>query len=335
MLKYSNYKKALLDFLAEEWKQPTYAPIIGQRELYVGLGDHAWLYTCESGIVTRQPVSVLRCSHYEADTRVVWHIKHISETNTDAQSNVVVRCDDTDILVTLLVHVANMPVHIWMDVGKSGNNTRRYIDVTLLASHLGSDMTRALPGFHAFTGCDYTAAFFRKGKVRPLSIMEKGDFVTSFGMLGESETLPPTVIVQLESFTCTVYGNSRLNSTNEARYSLFCDKLSPKCHAQPMDKIKKVEPSMLPPSKPALMQKIKRANLVASMWKGANKETPCTWKPENNGWKLTNRKYELFWYDSNQMPDTVCSHIDEDVLAEEDDTVQDYCSSSDESDSSE
>ncbi len=165
--------------------------------------------------------------------------------------------------------------------------------------------------------------------------MEKGDFVTSFGMLGESETLPPTVIVQLESFTCTVYGNSRLNSTNEARYSLFCDKLSPKCHAQPMDKIKKVEPSMLPPSKPALMQKIKRANLVASMWKGANKETPCTWKPENNGWKLTNRKYELFWYDSNQMPDTVCSHIDEDVLSEEDDTVQDYCSSSDESDSSE
>ncbi len=163
--------------------------------------------------------------------------------------------------MTLIVHAKDAPVNVWMDVGKSGNNTRRYIDVTSLASHLGSDMTQALPGFHAFTGCDYTAAFFRKGKVRPLSLMEKGDFVTSFGILGKTETANPAVVSQLESFVCNMYGKSRLVSANEARYAVFCDKFSPKCQAQPMDKIKKVEPSILPPSQPVLLQKNKKGQI--------------------------------------------------------------------------
>ena len=36
-----------------------------------------------------------------------------------------------------------------------------------------SDHCPALPGFHAFTGSDYTASFSRKGKVRPLALLEK------------------------------------------------------------------------------------------------------------------------------------------------------------------
>ena len=36
-----------------------------------------------------------------------------------------------------------------------------------------SDHCAALPGFHAFTGSDYTASFSRKGEVRPLALLEQ------------------------------------------------------------------------------------------------------------------------------------------------------------------
>ena len=35
----------------------------------------------------------------------------------------------------------------------------RYIDLTAIAEHLGSDVCTALPALHAFSGCDSTSAF--------------------------------------------------------------------------------------------------------------------------------------------------------------------------------
>ena len=41
------------------------------------------------------------------------------------------------------------------------------IDVSKLHRKLEDALTRALPGYHAISGCDYAAAFYRKEKVRP------------------------------------------------------------------------------------------------------------------------------------------------------------------------
>ncbi len=57
-------------------------------------------------------------------------------------------------------------------MGKS-SNTRHYIDVTDLVQELGPGLCQAMLGFHHFTGSDYSATFFKKGKIRPLQIMEK------------------------------------------------------------------------------------------------------------------------------------------------------------------
>ena len=49
-----------------------------------------------------------------------------------------------------------------MDIG-SGNH-RRLVDVTEITRQLyilKSGLPEALPGFHAFTGCDFTSAFYR------------------------------------------------------------------------------------------------------------------------------------------------------------------------------
>ena len=40
-------------------------------------------------------------------------------------------------------------------------------------SNWSSDVRKSLLAFHAFTGCDYTSAFVRKGKVKPFAKLVK------------------------------------------------------------------------------------------------------------------------------------------------------------------
>ncbi len=108
LLKLSSYKHALLNFLVDEWTRQIYADIIYEHKLHVGLVDKTWKYTSDEGTVSRQPMEALKCSHDEADTRVVWHLTEMSDQEQDA--NVVVRCDDTDILVMLLTHITHLPL---------------------------------------------------------------------------------------------------------------------------------------------------------------------------------------------------------------------------------
>jgi len=45
--------------------------------------------------------------------------------------------------------------------------------------------TSALLGFHAFTGCDSTNAFKRKGKVKLIKLLFKSQkYIDAFSMLG-------------------------------------------------------------------------------------------------------------------------------------------------------
>ena len=60
--------------------------------------------------------------------------------------------------------------------GQTGTgNKLRYVDVTQIFEQLGPSLCRSLPGFHAFIGCDYNPAFFKKGKQRSFNIMKKNE----------------------------------------------------------------------------------------------------------------------------------------------------------------
>ena len=77
---------------------------------------------------------------------------------------------------------------------KTGTKNRtRIIDMKKvresLVSHIGEihmeDFLEALPGFHAFTGCDTWSSFAGKGKVKAFNIVTKTDkYVQLFKMLG-------------------------------------------------------------------------------------------------------------------------------------------------------
>ena len=117
-----------------------------------------------------EEIDDLYCTHEEADTRIFFHLNQVSSSR-----NVVIRTADTDCLIIALgnKHMFQPEIKIWLEVGVQSNNSQRFIDVNGLHAKLGEVFCKSLMGYHALTGCDYTASCCRKGKVKPLKILEK------------------------------------------------------------------------------------------------------------------------------------------------------------------
>lgn len=100
-------------------------------------------------------------NHEEADTLIAIHANKVTARH------VVVRASDTDVLVILVGSIGQRPevrsmTTLIMYCGMG--NTRRFINVSNIAEVLeetSPGIPQALPGFHAFTGSDYTSAFYR------------------------------------------------------------------------------------------------------------------------------------------------------------------------------
>jgi hypothetical protein len=302
-----SFKTSLLRFLADEWKNTSYAQTIAGHEVYVAVDETCYYFTATNGIVHRDEVVSLNCSHEEADTRIVLHVNHAHRS--DSKAFISVRGNDTDILVLLLYHVSHAlgTPKVWMDAGLSSTNNRRYISVTQLVDHMYQSVVDALPGLYAFTGSDYTASFMNKGKARPLGLMMKGpSFIECFGALGKTQSLPEKELATTEEFVCILYGRKNLKKVDNARFAMFLQNYAPKKIEDPMAKIKGINPSSMPPCKAVLANKIKRANYVASVWKNAGLVQPCTLSPEESGWILDDGSYKIKWFDGDQLPKSLC-----------------------------
>ena len=81
-----------------------------------------------------EDVPELYGDHLEADTRVMLHAKHADYVDP---GNIIVRANDTDISIILLVNESVLRMsHLWYDSGLDGNNTRRYTSITKLSHTL-------------------------------------------------------------------------------------------------------------------------------------------------------------------------------------------------------
>ena len=79
-----------------------------------------------------------------------------------------------------------------------------------------------MPGLHAFTGSDFTTSFYRKGKVKPLEVLEKdqdGTLIEFFCKLSSKEDPDQS---KAEEFICSLYGIKGLKNVNEARHTKLC-----------------------------------------------------------------------------------------------------------------
>ena len=156
-LKSKSFKQGVLNFLASEWAKPEYAPMIGNSKIYLGFSTTCCCFWVQDGIVMTAVIPDLHYNHYEGDTRICLHVREI---NKDVNcKNVGVRASDTDIAIILIHHSARFNCNIWMDVGTSRKNNRRFINISSIASSIGKEMCAALSAFHSFTGSDYTSSF--------------------------------------------------------------------------------------------------------------------------------------------------------------------------------
>ena len=109
-----------------------------------------------------------------------------------------------------------------MQCSTSDNDCATYIDVNAISMKLKSKhelLPVALPALHALTGCNYTAAFNRKGKVKGLQLLEEdenGSVIKAFARLTSVNS--DIEMEPFENFVCNLYGfKGKTQSVNEAR----------------------------------------------------------------------------------------------------------------------
>ena len=217
----------------------------------------------------------MACHQEEADTRLVFHLSTLP-----SNSNAVIRSSATDVMAVLLgnIHKLKPDVNIWMETGLQSKNTLRYIDISGLAHILGESLCRSLPGFHSFTGCDFSPAFLRKGKKLPLLLLQKNEkWQHAFASLGSSPFVSCDVIEDLESFTCAMYQWKDCKQVNDARRDLFMKTYQCK-KKNPLSTVKGIDGSP-PPCHNVLLQHINRANFICGTWNFATQVHPNIQNP--------------------------------------------------------
>lgn len=308
-LRNDQFKESLVSFLVASWDDDSLSSIIGNKLLYVTSKEKCYLFQQKDNKIIKSEVKDMCCYHEEADSRMVFHLSTLP-----SRTNVVIRSADTDVMAILLGNIYKLKqnVNIWMEVGVQSKNTLRYIDVSSLAKKLGESLCRSLPGFHSFTGCDFSPAFSRKGKKQPFAQLEKNlKSQVAFATLGSSKEVPPDVIQELESFACSIYGRKALKTINEARLDLFLKTYKPK-KKNPLVTVRGIDGSSLPPCRNVLMQHISRSNYICGTWNYATQVTPNILHPELHGWELSNGKYSVRWFTGDMVPSKI-----RDIIIEE------------------
>ena len=304
--------RCFLHFFGEEWKKVEYSGIIGERHVYLAHQEKCYCFTSVNDQVRRDEIPDLSCNHLEADTRTCLHASKI-ET-----SKVVIRASDVDIAVIAINHASQLTMNLWMETGTASNNSQRYICLTNIVAALGINMCKALPAFHAFSGCDYTSAFVRHGKVLPLLKLEKNECAqTAFAKLADDGAISDDTIKGIEKFTASIYGaKENCQSLNGHRFQVVYKLFSPKKDANPFDKIKGVDGSCLPPCEAELLTHIQRAAFVDRMW--ANTLEPCINQSpcQSDGWDSINGEYNMIMFTGEQLPDKL---LEDKNLTEEED----------------
>ena len=90
------------------------------------------------------------CTHEKADTRL---LLHVLVSSLLGHRRVVIRTNDTDVVVLAVSIVSTIPVEeLWVTYG-SGKQLQNLAAHTIAVT-LGRERAFVLPMFHALTGCD-------------------------------------------------------------------------------------------------------------------------------------------------------------------------------------
>ncbi|KAL9951067.1 hypothetical protein ACROYT_G043662 [Oculina patagonica] len=205
----------------------------------------------------------------------------------EGHRKIVLQTVNTDVLVlatALAGRLQEQQVEVWVSMGTASH--LRYIAALEISNSLGLNISKSLPVFHAFTGCDTVSFFTRRGKKTAFTVWKSYPAITD-AFLQLPTTPAPLVseacMAHLEWFVILLYDRtSNKANVNEARKQLFPQK------GRAYDAI--------PPTRAALLQHTKRAAYQARhCWDKALTPNPNIPFPGDLGWIFKEGEWQPFW----------------------------------------
>ena len=176
---------------------------------------------------------------------------------------------DTDVMVLAISSVPAMGTVFFL----TGTGCRRRcIHLNSIYDAIGPNRVAALPGFHAFTGCETTGKFNGKGKTTCWNVFQEAseESLQSFSMLGDLSQSVDELLPGLETFVCRLYDKrSNVCDIGKLRWELF--------------RKKQEEGQRLPPTRSALYQAALRARYQCAIWINDHVARPILPLPSEHG----------------------------------------------------
>ena len=259
-LRSAQYKKQLTIFFVETWADGLYSQYIRGRTVYVTEGHTCYKLSADIDVVQCVVQDNLTCQHEEADTRILLHAVHAS---AECDLPILLRSPDTDVLVLAVhvcaLHLESLPLIFRVQHQKAW----RYVDVPSIARELGVAVCEALPGMHAFGGCDSTSQFVGRGKKTTMKLLDNADFLEAMRLLGTDFMPTENTLQKAEIAICILYNSLGCNNTNQV------------CNLKWNRTTKDI--TKLPPCHDSAVLHIRRANYQAAIWRRcleADMDTP-------------------------------------------------------------
>ncbi|KAL8579778.1 hypothetical protein ACOMHN_066426 [Nucella lapillus] len=126
--------------------------------------DYHLITTKDDCVLTNMEIdtsTLCPCSHEEADTRMMLHLRHAAD---EGHTNAFLRTVDSDVVVLAVSLFGDLGLSELLWIGYGTGKKYRDIPVHQVAAGMGPCACKALPLFHAFTGCDITSSMFGIGK---------------------------------------------------------------------------------------------------------------------------------------------------------------------------
>ena len=159
----------------------------------------------------------LQSTFEEADLRIPMH--DVLDCLQAGYTTCVVISNDTDVIVALLFHVANLLQkglrELWVRAGR-GSTTTRFVPLHILHTRLGSALCTVLPAVHSLTGCEITS------KIGTKKAALKADPESHLHGFGTTIPLTSATIQRAEQYLVNVVDvGSKSNNFQELREHQF------------------------------------------------------------------------------------------------------------------
>jgi len=238
--------------------------------------------------------SLAPCNHEEADSRMLLHAYHAAQHGHHA---ILIRTVDTDVVVLAVSLAQELQPEdkLWLAFGTG--QSFRYLAAHEIADGLGREKARALPMFHALTGCDTVSSFARHGKKTAWAVWTVLPELTEALLLLSSapRDIPHDAMRIIERFVILLYDRtSKCADIDKARRKLFA---------------RKNNVELIPPTKAALEEHVKRTVYQGGhVWGQILLSAPELPPPTNWGWSRTGEgQYTPYW---TRLPEAAHSCIE-------------------------